>query len=105
MVQAPTSGQPSPAYPTEGRERQKIKEKANKLAGIEPNRKKFIIEDKFDDCGSDLSGLGSDIQIYMADYTVETESSDSDAEHTKEAEELTANLSTWWFLGSEAALL
>ena len=41
----------------------------------------------------------------MADYTVEPQLSDSDGDYTKEAEALTANLSTWWFMGSEAAML
>ena len=51
------------AFPTEGRERQKVKEKERKLAGIEVKRKMKDIEDHVDDCGSDLSGLGPDIGL------------------------------------------
>ena len=48
------------AFPTEGRMRQKEKEKQRKEAGLEPvvRKKTFVVEDHFDDCGQDLSGLG-----------------------------------------------
>ena len=91
------------AFPTEGRERQKIKEKARKLLGIEPNKKQYVIEDHFDDCGSDLSGLGPDIFIYLADILEELDSSDSEPDFDNEANDLVTNLHTWWLRGSEAA--
>ena len=48
------------AYPTWQKVQQKGKEKKLKAEGKKPNTKKrkFVIEDHFDDCGSDLSGLG-----------------------------------------------
>ena len=91
------------AFPTEGRERQKVKEKARKLLGLEPNRKKYVIEEHYDDCGSDLSGLGPDVLAFMADYLVELESSDSESEFDTESSNLISNLHVWWLKGSEAA--
>ena len=52
------------AFPTDSRERAKAAEKLRKEQGIEPRRKKFHIEDHFDDCGTDLSGLGSDLVLH-----------------------------------------
>ena len=46
------------AFPTEERERQKIKHKALKEQGKKPGKKLKQIEEHFDDCGTDLSGLG-----------------------------------------------
>ena len=60
----------TPTYPTEERERQKVKQKAMKEAGLEPRKKKFKMEDHHDDCGNDLSGLGSEIIQYAADYVI-----------------------------------
>ena len=47
-------------YPTWQKIQQKEKEMELKAEGKKPNTKKrkFVIEDHFDDCGSDLSGLG-----------------------------------------------
>ena len=59
-----------PAYPTESRERQKVMQKARKLAGGAAKKKKFIIEDHYDDCGTDLSGLGADICFLAADVLI-----------------------------------
>ena len=41
-----------------------------KEAGQEPKRKRFNIEQHFDDCGSDLSGLGSEVAYLSADYVI-----------------------------------
>ena len=62
------------AFPTEGRMRQKEKEKQRKEAGLEPvvRKKKFVVEDHFDDCGQDLSGLGKEVQAMVVDYLIET---------------------------------
>ena len=46
------------SFPTWQKEQQKKKQKENKAKGIEPKKRKFVIEDHYDDCGSDLSGLG-----------------------------------------------
>ena len=48
------------AYPTWQKIQQKEKEKKLKAEGKKPNAKKrkVVIEDHYDDCGSDLSGLG-----------------------------------------------
>ena len=51
------------AFPTDSRERQKAKEKADKEAGIERVvKKKFkVVEDHFDDCGEDLNSICKDV--------------------------------------------
>ena len=69
------------AFPTEGAERAKEKKKANKLAGVKPNRKKMHVDHHFDDLGDDLSGLGADIAFLLADTELTDDSnSDSDEE-------------------------
>ena len=40
-----------------------------KEKGIKPNKKKQIVEEGTDDCGSDLSGLGPNIILYGCDWT------------------------------------
>ena len=49
------------AYPTEGRERQKAKEKAQKESGEEvvSKKRKQNVEQHFDDCGNDLASIES----------------------------------------------
>ena len=44
-------------FPTEERERWKLMRKERKAQGVEPVKKKQIIEEHYDDCGTDLSGL------------------------------------------------
>lgn len=100
------------AYPTEGRERQKIRLRAMKEAGIEPKRKKFHIEPHHDDCGSDLSGLGPEWVHLMADYTagmyqelpseVGTPGARYDPEFLISTHAYTTSLSLWFLHGSEA---
>ena len=83
------------AFPTEGRERQKVMQKARKLAGGTAIKRKFVVEDHFDDCGTDLSGLGPDIALFAADVIVDTlpvEAAPDSFAH---------NLSVWWLRGSE----
>ena len=55
------------ALPTDSRERQKIKEKADKEAGIEKVKKKKtkFIEDHHDDCGNDVSSIVPDLDNYL----------------------------------------
>ena len=72
------------AFPTEGRERQKIVEKARKAAVIKAPTRPKPVEEHFDDCGSDLSGVGPDIQLLASSYTLEStepESSDDEISH------------------------
>ena len=69
------------AFPTEGAEKAKEKKKANKLAGIKPNRKKMHVDHHFDDLGDDLSGLGVDIAFLTADTEL------TDASHSSGDEE------------------
>jgi hypothetical protein len=47
------------AYPTDSKEREKKKRDQLKAEGkvVEPKKKKFNIEDHFDDCGEDLSSI------------------------------------------------
>ena len=77
-------------FPTEGAEKAKEKKKANKLAGIKPNRKKMHVDHHFDDLGDDLSGLGIDIALFTADTGL-TDASNSDSD--EEANALVHN----WF--------
>ena len=64
----PDSKEPVPlVFPAESKEKQKIAEKARKKAGIEKRKRKFIIEAVYDDYGTDLSGLGSDVVSLIAD--------------------------------------
>jgi hypothetical protein len=46
------------AYPTEQREEWKRKQKEMKAAGKEPKKRTKIVEEHYDDCGTDLSSLG-----------------------------------------------
>ena len=89
------------AFPTEGRERQKIKEKARKEAGIAAPKRKFDIEDHVDDCGTDLSGLGEDIALLAADLIVER-LAEHDDDQDDPAHPLVDGLAIWWLWGSEA---
>lgn len=99
------------AYPTEGREKQKLRLKAMKEAGIEPKRKKFHIEAHYDDCGSDLSGLGPGWVHLIADYTVGvylelpmevgTLGNSYDPELLMSTHKYTTSFSLWFLHGSE----
>ena len=71
------------SFPTEARLRQKEKLKRDKEAGIKPKKRKKIVEPGNDDCGDDLSGLGSDITLLSCDVIPEDihdDSEDSDAD-------------------------
>ena len=54
--------------------RQKAKEKLRKEAGLDKvaKAKKFDVEEHYDDCGQDLSGLGEDIAKLASDSWVDT---------------------------------
>ena len=62
------------SYPTDSRERRKIREKAAKEAGtpLEVVKKKKFVENHFDDCGEDLSSLNmpmeDDVSIRFTSY-------------------------------------
>ena len=70
------------AFPTEGRIKQKERLKKLKEQGIEPTKKKKYTEPGNDDCGLDLSGLGSDIYILSCDVQIE-DISDNEADASK----------------------
>ena len=72
------------AFPTEGAEKTREKKKARKLAGIKPNRKKMHVDHHFDDLGDDLSGLGVDIALLIADTEL-TDASNSDSDEEANA--------------------
>ncbi len=57
----PRGSDATQAYPTDSKERRKIREKAAKEAGtpLEVVKQKKHIENHFDDCGEDLSSLNS----------------------------------------------
>jgi len=52
------------AYPTDARERWKAAARKAKSEGRKPKPKKKHVEQHFDDCGEELSGLGQDIILY-----------------------------------------
>ena len=87
--QAQCSTTLSHAYPTDARERQKIKEKENKAKGIEPVKQIKHVEEHYDDCGNDLSGLGPNAEIFLEEYAIEE---DNDAEFEDDAHLLGHNL-------------
>ena len=58
---------PQELFPTEARER----EKRRKAAGIKVKKQKKEVEDHYDDLGDDLSGLGGDLALYLADTHIE----------------------------------
>ena len=58
------------AYPTDERVEWKKRRKENKEKGKEVKRKVKIVEDHFDDCGTDLSGLAK-VADEVDDYYVE----------------------------------
>ena len=53
----PTEAQAS--FPTDAKEREKAKRKADKEAGVDKQvqRRKKVMEDHYDDCGDDMSSL------------------------------------------------
>ena len=57
-----TTAETAPAFPTDSRERAKVKEKSDKEKGIvrEIKKVKKYVEEHFDDCGEDLSCLLKD---------------------------------------------
>lgn len=65
-------------YPTDARERQKVREKRDKEAGItrEVKKKKVYVEPHYDDCGEDVSKL----DICYNNYDGELSSDESDSE-------------------------
>ncbi len=65
------------AFPTEGREGQKVAEKAHKAAGIAARTRPKPVEEHFDDCGIDVSGLGTDLELLAASYIIEADEADS----------------------------
>ena len=94
----------APTYPTEERERQKIKQKAMKEAGLEPRKKKFKVEDHHDDCGNDLSGLGTEIIQYAADYVIDTKFDVVNEEIAENTYAETSYLALWFLRGCEASV-
>jgi hypothetical protein len=78
-------------FPTEERVEWKRKRKENKEKGIEVKKKVKIVENHHDDCGTDLSGLGTEeidtLLSYEANY-------DSDEDNV-------SGMNTHWFKGSD----
>ena len=82
-------------FPTVERERQKVAEKLRKAAVIIKKTRPVVIEDHFDDCGTDLSGLGPDIHLFAADILPE------DLDDPDIDVHLTTDFPIYWLLGSE----
>ena len=68
------------AFPTEARLRQKERLKKEKEEGKKPTKRKKTVEAGHDDCGDDISGLGSDVTLLTMDWGPEDvdESDDDD---------------------------
>ena len=67
--------------PTEGRIKQKARLAELKEKGLAPKKKKIYTEAGDDDCGEDITGLGSDAILLMHDvYPEDYESSDGDSD-------------------------
>ena len=86
------------AFPTDAKERQKVADKARKEAGIAKRTKKFKIEEVYDDCGTDLSGLGMDAAALAMEHLVITTEDLSDSEGDEPP--ITDGLELYWFQGS-----
>jgi len=80
------------AFPTDERVEWKKRRKENKEKGIEVKRRKKIVEEHYDDCGTDLSGLGP-LDVHLT--------TDINDDTDPEDEVLVAGLSVGWFKGSE----
>ena len=66
------------AFPTDARQRQKEQEARDREAGTlqakrKAGKRKFQVEDHFDDCGEDLSSIGGeqDIELYVEQIIVD----------------------------------
>ena len=56
-----------------------MKAKQMRKEGHQPKKRKKHVEERFDDLGDDLSGLGDNLQFLSADYLPEyNDSSDDD---------------------------
>ena len=85
-------------YPTDERVRWKEQQKIRKSQGIEVKRKVKVIEDHFDDCGTDLSGL--EPTNISEDVLFELELPEA-IESDEEEDNWTTGLTTFWMLGSD----
>ena len=65
--------EPCPAFPTEARERAKIKEKA----GHKAKKRLIPVEHHHDDLGDDLTGLGGDLDAHAADVLIAEQERDT----------------------------
>ena len=70
-------------FPTEERVRQKERQKDRKAADIDVKRSKIPVEEHYDDCGQDLSGLGSEVTRDASDYLITTTPADYSPFHTQ----------------------
>ena len=72
-----------------------------KEAGITPSKRKFKVEDHVDDCGSDLSGLGSDVLSMAVDLLIPSKTSE-EAHYLNSTlvPIISQGLPVWWLKGS-----
>ena len=84
---------PNSVFPTLAKEQ----EKARKKVGYKAKKIQKIVEDKFDDLGSCLDGLGPDVKIFLLDISIEEATYDTD----DEAEALVHNLQYWFPMGDD----
>ena len=109
---------PSSCFPTEERIRQKDRLKKLKEAGLKPQPRKVVVEEHFDDCGTDLSGLApflnvddepkkspNDAALYHAVCMMEGFDLMEVCEHTYHAADMETALNVLSSLGSQVDLV
>lgn len=79
------------AYPTEARERQKVKEKERKAKGIVATKRKKYVEEWHDDCGEDVSSIATKQDLELL-YILPNDGEDSSSEPSSEDEYPSINL-------------
>jgi hypothetical protein len=97
--QEPSEEEADLAYPTEERERAKIRARERKAAGQSPRTRRKKVEDHHDDCGTDLSGLGIS-ESALADEMLLAVAKESEESLDNERAPF---VPMWWLRGSTAA--
>ena len=77
--------EPQAAYPTDSKEKEKARRKAEKEAGIERpvQRRQKVMEDHYDDCGDDLSSLQIEEIVGLSNTCFDQNEALSDEDHDR----------------------
>ena len=87
----------SHAFPTDAKEREKERKKAN--PDYKAKKQQKFVENHYDDLGDDLSGLGGDLEYLMAPVVREVCEAESSQESSDE--EAVKGLTYWCFIGPD----